>query len=47
MSGNLLIFIELLLVFGLVFGWGFRELHQLKKHRQTETKQERQAENQD
>ncbi len=33
MSGNLLILLELLLVFGVAFGWGFNELRQLKKYK--------------
>ena len=37
MSGNFLIFMELLLVFGVVFGWGFNELRQLKKYKQNNT----------
>ncbi len=33
MSGDLLVLIELSLVFLVVFGWGFNELRQLKKYR--------------
>lgn len=33
MSGDLLILIELGLVFLLAFGWGFNELRQLKKYK--------------
>lgn len=33
MSGNLLILLELLLVFGIAFGWGLNELRQLKKYK--------------
>ena len=33
MSGGLLIVIELLLVFGLIFGFGFYELHKLRRAR--------------
>lgn len=41
MSGNLLILIELLLVFLLVFGWGFNELRQLKKYRKDQSVEDR------
>lgn len=34
-SGNLLILIELSLVFAVAFGWGFNELRLLKKYRKT------------
>ena len=33
MSGNLLILLELSLVFLVAFGWGFNELRQLRKYR--------------
>lgn len=36
MSGNVLIGLELLLVFGVVFGWGFNELHKLKKYKKAD-----------
>lgn len=35
MSGNLLILIELLLVFGVAFGWGLNELRVLRKYKRT------------
>lgn len=33
MNGDDLILIELLLVFGVTFGWGLNELRQLKKYK--------------
>lgn len=33
MSGNLMVILELSLVFAVVFGWGFNELRQLGKYR--------------
>ena len=38
MSGDLLILIELLLVFIVVFGWGFYELRQLRKYKKNKPK---------
>ncbi|MFK8081295.1 MAG: hypothetical protein AB8B97_13490 [Granulosicoccus sp.] len=38
MSGNLLILIELSLVFLIAFGWGFNELRQLKKYKKNDRK---------
>ena len=45
MSGNLLILAELSLVFLVVFGWGFNELRQLKKYRQTRPEPAKQPDN--
>lgn len=36
MSGNWLILIELLLVFGVAFGWGLNELRQLRRYKEAE-----------
>jgi len=33
MSGDLLILIELVLVFGVAFGWGLNELRQLRQYK--------------
>jgi hypothetical protein len=43
MSGNLLILIELGLVFGVAFGWGLNELRQLKKYKQLNTERNESA----
>lgn len=42
MSGNLLILIELLLVFGVAFGWGLNELRVLRKHKRSTQQPSRQ-----
>ena len=37
MSSNLMILLELSLVFLVVFGWGFNELRQLKKYKRNKS----------
>jgi len=43
MSADSLIAIEGLLIVAAVFGWGFWELHKLKKERQNDAERERES----
>jgi cytochrome oxidase assembly protein ShyY1 len=44
MRGDILILIEMLVVFGLVFGFGFWQLHSLKKEREADARKAAEAE---